>query len=371
MKPKQFDFIRAETLDEALEGLAEYGAEARILAGGQSQVAMLNFRLIEATVLIDINRLDELDYIRNDNGAVEVGAAARQEDLLEWPQLAATVPLLAAAIPNVGHFQTRNRGTVCGSIAHSDPVSELSLVLATTDGEVVLQSKRRRRVVKAAEFQIGLLSTSREPDEMVVAVRFPHGVKGTGYAFDELSRRKGDLVDVRSSGAAKTRIVAHVPSRGLIGYHGELLTDTRGTGVLNRVFHEWAPWRGAVPGRRAGVLVSIADGDSVAYALFNLEDRGRVFVGAGEKVYKGMIIGEHSRENDLEVNPLKGKKLTNIRAAGKDDAVRLTTPRRLTLEQALAYIADDELVEVTPASIRLRKKILSESERKRASRASA
>ena len=196
MKPKQFDFIRAETLDEALEGLAEYGAEARILAGGQSQVAMLNFRLIEATVLIDINRLDELDYIRNDNGAVEIGAATRQEDLLEWPQLAETVPLLAAAIPNVGHFQTRNRGTVCGSIAHSDPVSELPLVLATTDGEVVLQSKRRRRVVKAAEFQIGLLSTSREPDEMVIAVRFPHGVKGTGYAFDELSRRKGDLAVV-------------------------------------------------------------------------------------------------------------------------------------------------------------------------------
>ncbi len=196
MKPKQFDFIRAETLDEALEGLTEYGAEARILAGGQSQVAMLNFRLIEATVLIDINRLDELDYIRNDNGAVEIGAATRQEDLLEWPQLAETVPLLAAAIPNVGHFQTRNRGTVCGSIAHSDPVSELPLVLATTDGEVVLQSKRRRRVVKAAEFQIGLLSTSREPDEMVIAVRFPHGVKGTGYAFDELSRRKGDLAVV-------------------------------------------------------------------------------------------------------------------------------------------------------------------------------
>ena len=189
-----------------------------------------------------------------------------------------------------------------------------------------------------------------------------------GVVIEKLSRRKGDLVAVRSSGAAKTRIVAHVPSRGLIGCHGEFLTDTRGTGVLNRVFHQWAPWRGAVPGRRAGVLISIADGDSVAYALFNLEDRGRMFIGAGEKVYKGMIIGEHSRGNDLEVNPLKGKKLTNIRAAGKDEAVTLTTPVRLTLEQSIAYIDDDELVEVTPKSIRLRKRHLDPHERKREAR---
>jgi GTP-binding protein len=189
-----------------------------------------------------------------------------------------------------------------------------------------------------------------------------------GVVIEKLSQRKGELTDVRSSGAAKTRIVAHVPSRGLIGYHGEFLTDTRGTGVLNRVFHAWAPWRGAVPGRRAGVLVSMEDGDSVAYALFNLEGRGRMFIGAGEKVYRGMIIGEHSRQNDLEVNPLKGKKLTNIRAAGKDEAVVLTTPVRLTLEQAIAYIDDDELVEVTPKSIRLRKRRLDPHERKREAR---
>jgi GTP-binding protein len=189
-----------------------------------------------------------------------------------------------------------------------------------------------------------------------------------GVVIEKLSLRKGELVEVRSSGVAKTRIVAHVPSRGLIGYHGEFLTDTRGTGVLNRVFQEWAPWRGTVPGRRAGVLISLEAGDSVAYALFNLEDRGRMFIGAGEKVYKGMIIGQHSRENDLEVNPLKGKKLTNIRAAGKDEAVTLTPPVRLTLEQAIAYIDDDELVEVTPKSIRLRKRHLDPHERKREAR---
>jgi GTP-binding protein len=189
-----------------------------------------------------------------------------------------------------------------------------------------------------------------------------------GVVIEKLSLRKGELVDVRSSGMAKTRIVAQVPSRGLIGYHGEFLTDTRGTGVLNRVFHQWAPWRGAVPGRRAGVLISTEDGDSVAYALFNLEGRGRMFIGSGEKVYRGMIIGEHARANDLEVNPLKGKKLSNVRASGKDEAVVLTTPMRLTLEQAIAYIDDDELVEVTPKSIRLRKRHLDPHRRKREAR---
>ncbi|HSF96209.1 MAG TPA: translational GTPase TypA [Thermohalobaculum sp.] len=190
----------------------------------------------------------------------------------------------------------------------------------------------------------------------------------SGVVIDKLNQRRGELAEMRPSGAGKTRIIAHVPSRGLIGYHGEFLTDTRGTGVLNRVFHEWAPWRGTVPGRRAGVLISMEDGDSVAYALWNLEERGRLFIGSGEKVYQGMVIGEHSRENDLEVNPLKGKKLTNIRAAGKDEAVTLTTPVRLTLEQAIAYINDDELVEVTPKSIRIRKHFLDSHERKRQSR---
>ncbi|MEM9433305.1 MAG: translational GTPase TypA [Pseudomonadota bacterium] len=181
--------------------------------------------------------------------------------------------------------------------------------------------------------------------------------------------RKGDLAEMRPAGVGKTRIIAHVPSRGLIGYHGEFLTDTRGTGVLNRVFHEWAPHRGPIPGRRAGVLISMENGVSVAYAIFNLEDRGRFFIGAQENVYQGMIIGEHSRENDLEVNPLKGKKLTNVRASGTDEAVRLTTPVRMSLEEAIAYIDNDELVEVTPSAIRLRKRFLDPHERKREARA--
>jgi len=180
--------------------------------------------------------------------------------------------------------------------------------------------------------------------------------------------RKGDLAEMRPAGAGKTRIVANVPARGLIGYHGEFLTDTRGTGIMNRVFHGWAPYKGPIPGRRAGVLISMEDGEAVAYALWNLEERGRMFVGPQAKVYQGMIIGEHSRDNDLEVNPLKGKKLTNVRASGSDDAVRLTPHINFSLEEAIAYINDDELVEVTPESIRLRKRYLDPHERKRMSK---
>ena len=192
----------------------------------------------------------------------------------------------------------------------------------------------------------------------------------TGVVVEKLTGpRKGDLMEMKPAGAGKTRIIALVPSRGLIGYHGEFLTDTRGSGVLNRLFHGTTPYKGKIPGRRQGVLISMENGQSVAFALWNLEDRGKMFIGAQEAIYQGMIIGEHSRENDLEVNPLKGKKLTNVRASGTDEAVRLTTPVTMTLEQAIAYIDDDELVEVTPNAIRLRKRYLDPHERKRQSRA--
>ncbi|MDA8854004.1 translational GTPase TypA, partial [Amylibacter sp.] len=175
----------------------------------------------------------------------------------------------------------------------------------------------------------------------------------SGKVIEKLTgARKGELIEMKQVGAGKTRIVAHVPARGLIGYHGEFLTDTRGTGVLNRVFHDWAPYKGVMPGRRSGVLISMENGQSVSYAIFNLEDRGRFFIGPQEDVYQGMILAEHNRENDLEVNPLKGKQLTNVRASGTDEAVRLTTPIKLSLEEAIAYIDDDELVEVTPNAIR-------------------
>ena len=191
----------------------------------------------------------------------------------------------------------------------------------------------------------------------------------SGAVIDKLTgERKGDLVEMKPAGVGKTRIVAHVPSRGLIGYHGQFLTDTRGTGVLNRIFHGWVPHKGPIQGRRQGVLISMENGTSVSYALWNLEERGKMFIGAQEAVYVGMIIGEHSRDNDLEVNPLKGKKLTNVRASGTDEAVRLTPPVRMSLEEAIAYIDDDELVEVTPKIVRLRKRELDPHERKRVSR---
>ncbi|MDB5448951.1 MAG: GTP-binding protein TypA [Phenylobacterium sp.] len=187
----------------------------------------------------------------------------------------------------------------------------------------------------------------------------------TGIVIEKLSARKAELKDMGPSGAGKTRISLMSPSRSLIGYQGEFLTDTRGSGVLNRVFSHYEPYKGAIDAGRKGVLVSNSEGETAAFALWNLEDRGTMFVGGGEKTYQGMIIGENSRQDDLDVNPMKAKQLTNVRASGKDEAIRLTPPRRPTLEQAIAYIDEDELVEVTPKSIRLRKKVLNPSFRKK------
>lgn len=193
----------------------------------------------------------------------------------------------------------------------------------------------------------------------------------SGTVVNKMAERKADLTEMRPSGAGKQRLVFHAPSRGLIGYYSEFLSDTRGTGVMNRLFHGYAPYKGPVQGRRAGVLVSNGQGEAVTYALWKLEDRGPMLITGGVKVYQGMIIGEHNKGNDLDVNVLEGKKLTNVRAAGKDEAVRLTTPMQMTLEKAIAYIEDDELVEVTPQSIRLRKRHLDPNVRKRANKAAS
>ena len=189
-----------------------------------------------------------------------------------------------------------------------------------------------------------------------------------GAVVEKLGERRGELKDMRPAGAGKQRLVFHAPSRALIGYHGEFLTDTRGTGVMNRIFHGYAPHKGPIATRRTGTLISLEQGAAVAYALWYLEERGPLFVSPGEKVYGGMIIGEHARGADLNVNPLKSKQLTNFRASGKDEAVALTPPIKMTLEKSIAYVADDELVEVTPKSIRLRKRYLDPNERKREAR---
>lgn len=204
-------------------------------------------------------------------------------------------------------------------------------------------------------------------EEVMIDVDEEH----SGVVVQKMSERKADMLEMRPSGGNRQRLIFHAPTRGLIGYQGELLTDTRGTAIMNRVFHEYMPYKGEIAGRRNGVLIAMETGEAVAYALWNLEDRGPMMIEPGWKVYQGMIVGEHTRENDLEVNVLKGKKLTNIRTTSKDEAVRLTPPIRMTLERSLAWIDDDELVEVTPKSIRLRKGILDPNERKRSQKQKA
>ncbi len=204
-------------------------------------------------------------------------------------------------------------------------------------------------------------------EEVIIDVDEEH----SGIVIETLSSRRGEMVEMRPSGAGRVRLRFYIPTRGLIGYQPQLLSDTRGTAVMNRIFHAWEPYRGDIPGRHTGVLISNSQGSAVAYALFNLQERGPIMIEPGTRVYEGMIVGEHSKGNDLGVNVLKGKQLTNIRAAGKDENTILTPPMKLSLERALSYIEDDELVEVTPKSIRLRKAILDPNDRKRAGRAKA
>jgi 2-furoyl-CoA dehydrogenase FAD binding subunit len=196
MKPPSFDYARCDTVDDALELLGEHGDEARVIAGGQSLMAMLNMRLLKPSILVDIAELNDLRYVKESSGFVEIGATATQAEVESWPNLQRQLPLVAAAIPHIGHFQTRYRGTVCGSLCHADPSSELPLCLATLGGELVLRSRRKKRVVAADAFQLGLLSTAKRSDEIMVAARYPVARAGVGYAFRELSRRHGDFAIV-------------------------------------------------------------------------------------------------------------------------------------------------------------------------------
>jgi GTP-binding protein len=235
---------------------------------------------------------------------------------------------------------------------------QLGILIETMRREGFELSVSRPKVLLQRDAKGNLL----EPiEEVVIDVDEEH----TGVVVQKLAERKGEMKEMRPSGGGRTRLSFHAPTRGLIGYQGELLTDTRGTAVMNRLFHGYGPYRGEIVGRRNGVLISNDQGEAVAYALWNLEDRGPMMIEPGWKVYRGMIVGEHTRGNDLEVNVLKGKKLTNIRTHAKDEAVRLIPPIQMTLEKALAYITDDELVEVTPKAIRLRKKLLDPNERKK------
>ena len=242
---------------------------------------------------------------------------------------------------------------------------QLGVLIEQMRSEGFELSVSRPRVLFRTDPQTGQML---EPIEEVV-IDVDEAYQGT--VVDKLSQRRAELQEMKPSGAGKSRLVFLAPTRGLIGYHGEFLTDTRGTGVMNRIFHSYGPHRGPITGRRAGALIANGAGSAVAYALFNLEARGPLFIDPGVLVYEGMVIGEHTRENDLDVNPLKGKQLTNIRTHSHDENIRLTPPRRMTLEQAITYIEEDELVEVTPKSIRLRKQFLDPNARKRTRRQAA
>jgi 2-furoyl-CoA dehydrogenase FAD binding subunit len=216
VKPRPFDYVRPDTVEEVLAPLAEYGDDARILAGGQSLLPMLNLRLIEPAALIDIGRIAELDGIRDLGDKIEIGAAVTQNKLMAWPLLARKLPLVAAALPFVGHFQTRNKGTVCGSIAHADPSSELPLALAVLGGEVVLRSKRGARVLAARDFQQDMLTTARAPDELIAAVRFPV-LAGQGVAFQEMARRHGDFAIIALAAVVETKGSVRLGVGGMAG----------------------------------------------------------------------------------------------------------------------------------------------------------
>jgi 2-furoyl-CoA dehydrogenase FAD binding subunit len=216
MKPRPFDYVRPDSVDEAIAVLAEHGEEARVLAGGQSLVAMLNLRLADPAVLVDITRIAALDEIYDLGDKIEVGAAVTQNRLLAWPRLADKLPLLAAALPFVGHFQTRNKGTVCGSVAHADPSSEIALSLAVLAGEVVLRSQRGTRVLAAGAFQKDMLTTAREPDELITAVRFPV-MSGRGVAFREVARRHGDFAIIAVAALVEGKAAVRLGVGGMSG----------------------------------------------------------------------------------------------------------------------------------------------------------
>ncbi|WP_395477192.1 translational GTPase TypA [Rickettsia endosymbiont of Pantilius tunicatus] len=263
-------------------------------------------------------------------------------------ELESNVALKVTEAAGSNAFQVAGRGEL-----------QLGILIETMRREGFELSISRPEVL----FQTGENGNKQEPmEEIQVDVDDDY----VGVVVSSLSLRKCEMTDMRPSGGGKSRVTFIGPSRGLIGYHSQFLTETRGTGIMNRIFHGYTDYKGTIEGRTKGVLISNGDGEAVAYALWNLEDRGKMFINPSDKVYRGMIIGEHSRDNDLEVNPLKAKQLSNVRASGKDEAIKLTPPMLLTLEQAISYIQDDERVEVTPKSIRLRKALLDPNDRKRA-----
>ncbi len=324
-------------------------------------------------------------------------AAATVADTIAEPQVAEALEALPVDPPTLSMRFSVNDSPMAGR--EGDKVTSRMIrdrLLREAEGNVAIRvtetpEKDSFDVAGRGELQLGVLIETMRREGFELSIGRPQVILGTdangartepyetvvvdvdeaysGVVIEKLAARKADLADMRPSGAGKVRLTFSAPARGLIGYHGEFLSDTRGTGIMNRLFERYGPWKGPISGRANGVLVSTETGVAVGYALQALEERGVLMVAPGDPVYEGMVIGENARAEDLEVNPLRSKQLTNFRAAGKDENLRLTPPRRLTLEQALAWIGDDELVEVTPKSVRIRKRHLCPHERKRAARA--
>jgi GTP-binding protein len=380
------------------QGRARLNMPVRVLRNDGSAVE--SGRLTKLLSFRGLERVSVEEAAAGDIIAVAGLAEATVPDTIGAPELAGPLPAIPVDPPTLAMTFRINDGPLAGREGKKVTSRQIrDRLLREAEGNVAIKVSESSEteafeVAGRGELQLGVLietmrregfelsigrprgSTRRnaetgereEPiEEVLVDVDEPYA----GVVVEKLARRKGELRDMRPSGGGKQRLTFLIPSRGLIGYHGEFLTDTRGTGVMNRLFAGYGAWRGPIEGRRNGSLISNADGEAVHYALFYLQERGALFVIPGEKVYVGMIIGEHARGSDLDVNPIKEKKLTNIRAAGKDDAMLLIPPRRMSLEQAIAYVEDDELVEVTPSAIRLRKRYLDPHERKRFERREA
>ncbi|HSU07469.1 MAG TPA: translational GTPase TypA [Acetobacteraceae bacterium] len=352
------------------------------------------------TKLLSFRGLDRLPVEQAEAGDIIAIAGLTEAtipDTIGAPDLAAPLPAIPVDPPTLAMTFRINDGPLAGREGKKVTSRQIrERLFREAEGNVAIKvtdsnETEAFEVAGRGELQLGVLietmrregfeltigrprvltrrnETSGEREEPMEEVLADVDEPYSGVVVEKLSRRKGELREMRPSGGGKVRLTFLIPSRGLIGYHGEFLTDTRGTGVMNRLFAGYNSWRGPIEGRRNGSLISTENGEAVHYALFYLQERGALFVHPGEKVYVGMILGEHNRGTDLDVNPIKEKKLTNIRAAGKDDAMLLIPPRRMSLEQAIAYVEDDELVEVTPGAVRLRKRFLDPHARKRAER---
>jgi GTP-binding protein len=379
------------------QGTAKLNMPVRVLR--QDGTVVETGRLTKLMTFSGLDRVPVDEVFAGDICAIAGLSDATIPDTIASPEVTEPLPAIPVDPPTLSMTFRINDGPLGGREGKKVTSRQIrDRLLKETEGNVAIRVKDSEEadsfeVAGRGELQLGVLIEQMRREGFELTIGRPRVLtrdnpetgereepfeealidvdeEFSGVVVEKMSQRKGMMQDMRPSGGGKVRLTFHIPSRGLIGYHGEFLTDTRGTGMMNRLFLGYKPWAGSIEGRRNGSLISNSDGEAVQYALFALQERGALFVDPGVKVYVGLILGEHSRDNDLDVNPIKEKKLTNIRAAGKDEALLLVPPRRMSLEQAIAYIEDDELVEVTPSAIRLRKRYLDPNERKRHARRS-